>query len=123
MLNKLGIMLHTTSYIHKLSITIKLMHGYLDHVKNIDSNATWDIFVAVCKSCHAVVKYKSFIVKGIKTCLVYFDRLQDVVGGKGGSARAIFKCFKNPKVHYQHIPNLPFHQPRCADGRNKQGMP
>ena len=61
------------------------MHGYLDHVKNIDSSTTWDISVAVCKSCHAVVKYKSFIVKGIKACLVYFDRPHNVVGGKEGS--------------------------------------
>jgi len=55
------------------------------HVQNIDSSTMWDIFVAVCKGCRAVVEDKSFIVKGIKTGLVYFDRPQDVVGGKKGS--------------------------------------
>ena len=43
------------------------------------------VFVTICKSCHAVVEDKSFIVKGIKTGLVYLDRPQDVVGGKEGS--------------------------------------
>ena len=43
------------------------------------------VFVTICKSCHAVVEDKSFIVKGIKTGLVDLDRPQDVVGGKEGS--------------------------------------